>query len=261
MSKKKTIEEYRKEVERVWGDRYTIPPYSVYNGTHGKIIAHCPKHGDFEVQAKSLLYGHGCKKCADEIKGKDRVLTNEEVVSRLKEKIGDTYLLDRVDYKNARTKITLGCRKHGYFNIRFHDALNLHGCPFCKQSRAELFLYNSFEKENIKFERQFSFDWMKTSLYGKLSYDFYLPHYNLAIECQGRQHFESVTAFGGEEEFKKVAERDKKKKELSKEHGVNLIFYIEERFNKYMENDKKYFNNFEDLISYIKTLDKKDEET
>ena len=68
MSKRKTIEEYKEQVKKVWGDRYTIPPYSVYNGTHSIITVTCPIHGDFEVEAKSFLYGHGCKKCANEKK-------------------------------------------------------------------------------------------------------------------------------------------------------------------------------------------------
>ena len=253
MSKRKTIEEYKEQVKKVWGDRYTIPPYSVYNGTHSNITVTCPIHGDFEVEAKSFLYGHGCKKCANEKKhNNNNLLTEEEVIKNLKEVLGDTYLLDKVGYYNARTKIYLGCRKHGYFPIRYHDALNLHGCPFCKQSRAEILLKKTFEDEKIYFFPQHSFDWMKTSTYGKLSYDFYLPKYNIAVECQGRQHFESVDAFGGETEFKKVLERDKKKVKLTNDYGIKLIFFIEKRFNKYMNEGDVYFNNVDDLIKYIK---------
>lgn len=251
MSKRKTIEEFREDVKRVWGDRYTIPPYSKYANNHSKITVNCKIHGDFEIEASALLRGHGCKRCANELKHKNRLLSNEEVLKRLEEKLGDRYLLDKVQYYNARTKILLGCRKHGYFSTKLHDALNLHGCPYCQQSRAELLLKSTFEENNIEFKPQFSFDWMKTSTYGKLSYDFYIPKRNIAIECQGRQHFELVNAFGGEEEFKKVLERDNNKKRLSKENGVKLVYFIEKKFNKYMNDNDTYFNNADDLINYI----------
>lgn len=251
MSKKKTTDEFREDVKRVWGDRYTIPSYSTYTNRHSKIIVNCKIHGDFEIEAGSLLCGHGCKECANDLKHKNRLLTNDEVLKRLKEKLGDRYLLDKVQYYNARTKVLLGCRKHGYFPIKLHDALNFHGCPFCKQSRAELLLRSAFEKNSIEFEAQFSFDWMKTSTYGKLSYDFYLPKQNIAIECQGRQHFECVNVFGGEEEFKKVIERDHNKKKITEENGIKLLYFIEKRFNKYMKEYDVYFNDIDNLIYFV----------
>ena len=169
----------------------------------------------------------------------------------MKEKIGDRYLFDKVHYVNARTKILLGCKEHGYFPIKFHDALNLHGCPYCKQSRAEVLLNEELRKNDIEFKAQFSFEWMKTSTYGKLSYDFYLPKQNIAIECQGRQHFECVNAFGGKDEFKKILERDYNKKKLTEENGIKLIYFLEGRFNKYMGKQDTYFNNVNDLIEYV----------
>jgi len=44
--------------------------------------------------------------------------------------------------------------------------------------------------------------------------DFYIPEYNIGIECQGLQHYKPVEVFGGEEQFLKRLELDKKKKEL-----------------------------------------------
>lgn len=40
---------------------------------------------------------------------------------------------------------------------------------------------------NIKYERYKKFSWLK-----KQNLDFYLPDYNIAIECQGIQHFEPL---------------------------------------------------------------------
>ena len=58
------------------------------------------------------------------------------------------------------------------------------GCPFCKESHLEKERCNILNKNNIIFERQKRFDW-----FGLQSLDFFLPKYNIANECQGRQHF------------------------------------------------------------------------
>lgn len=59
---------------------------------------------------------------------------------------------------------------------------------------------------------------------GQLSYDVFVCGLNIAFEYQGKQHFEPVELFGGEENFKKQQERDKIKKELSEKNGIQLIY-------------------------------------
>ena len=46
----------------------------------------------------------------------------------------------------------------------------------------------------------------------------------IGIEYQGLQHFQPVSIFGGEEGYLRVVERDKIKKQLCKENGVNLLY-------------------------------------
>ena len=58
-----------------------------------------------------------------------------------------------------------------------------------------------------------------------LSLDFYLPDYNIAIECQGIQHFNSVSFFGGASFLEEAKKRDDKKRILCKENGINLLYY------------------------------------
>ena len=59
---------------------------------------------------------------------------------------------------------------------------------------------------------------------GQLSYDVFVFGLNVAFEYQGKQHFEPVELFGGEENFKKQQERDKIKKELSEKNDIKLIY-------------------------------------
>lgn len=66
--------------------------------------------------------------------------------------------------------------------------------------------------------------WLRTPNGGQMSYDIYIPVIKTAIEYQGQQHFEPVDFFGGNDNFRKTVERDRIKKEISKEQGINLIY-------------------------------------
>ena len=68
-------------------------------------------------------------------------------------------------------------------------------------------------------QREASPEWL-----GRQRYDIYFPQAKLAIEYQGKQHFEPVDIFGGEEGFKRTVERDKEKLLKSKKNGITVLF-------------------------------------
>lgn len=59
---------------------------------------------------------------------------------------------------------------------------------------------------------------------GCMSYDIYICGLKVAIEYQGKQHFEPVDFFGGEDNFAKQQARDKLKAQRSEENGVKLVY-------------------------------------
>ena len=59
---------------------------------------------------------------------------------------------------------------------------------------------------------------------GQLSYDIYITSKKIAIEYQGKQHFEPIELFGGIDNFKLQQKRDEIKRELSEKHGIKLVF-------------------------------------
>lgn len=75
-----------------------------------------------------------------------------------------------------------------------------------------------------------------------MSYDVFIAGLNVAIEYQGKQHFEPVDFFGWEEGYRKTVERDKLKKQLSDEHGVKLIYinYWEDITMKLIDEKVRY---------------------
>ena len=56
-----------------------------------------------------------------------------------------------------------------------------------------------------------------------LRFDFYLPDYNLLIECQGIQHKEWREGWQTKEDFERQLEHDKRKREYAKEHNIDLL--------------------------------------
>ena len=65
---------------------------------------------------------------------------------------------------------------------------------------------------------------LHSSFGGQMSYDIFIQELNVAIEYQGKQHFEPVYFFGGEDSFEKVKIRDEEKRKLSAEHGIKLVY-------------------------------------
>ena len=59
---------------------------------------------------------------------------------------------------------------------------------------------------------------------GRQRLDIYLPELALAIEHQGEQHYRPIRAFGGEQAFAMIKERDERKRMLCHENGVTLVY-------------------------------------
>lgn len=73
----------------------------------------------------------------------------------------------------------------------------------------------------------------------QLSYDIFIPKIKIAIEYQGKQHYEPVSFFGGEESFRQQQQRDKQKLQLSKENNIKLIYIsYKEEISKSLIQDK-----------------------
>jgi hypothetical protein len=65
-------------------------------------------------------------------------------------------------------------------------------------------------------------DWL-----GKQHLDIYVPGLCLAFEYQGLQHYEPVSYFGGQDAFEDQLRRDRKKSNLCKRHGIEVIYVRE----------------------------------
>ena len=58
---------------------------------------------------------------------------------------------------------------------------------------------------------------------GRQSIDIFIPSLSIGIEYQGKQHYEAIDFFGGEERLEEQFKRDSKKKELCRENNIILV--------------------------------------
>lgn len=219
------------EFRKIHGDKYDyqLLPNELFKTSYIDVI--CPIHGAFRTRANYHLNGRGCPKC------NHRNKTTEDFISELRSIYGEDYDYSKVEYKNNKAKVCLIChnkdsneQEHGEWLVKPNDLISKHvKCPKCLESHLEKEVRKILETNGIEFVSQMKFPWLKSSL--PLSLDFYLPQYNIAIECQGIQHFEVIEYFGGEEHFLLRKSRDELKNRLCIEHGINILYVVENGLN------------------------------
>ena len=207
-------EEFIEKSRKVHGDKYDYSKVEYVNDKT-KVCIKCHEHGEFWQTPNGHLQCQGCPKCSDVY-----VPTTEEWIASARKVHGDKYDYSKVNYVNAHTKVTIICPEHGEFWQRPSAHLNGQGCSKCNLSHLERSVMNYLDEHEIAYDYQKRFKWL-----GRQSLDFYLPDYNVGIECQGGQHFFPIERFGGDKTFKNTLERDKRKKALCEKHGVKLLYY------------------------------------
>lgn len=243
MAKKLTTEDFILKAKEIHGDKYDYSKVEYVN-MQTEICIICPQHGEFLQVPRNHLNIHGCPKCCKTgIK-----LSKEEFIQKAKEIHGDKYDYSKVEYINAKTKVCIICPIHGEFWQIPNSHLNGNACNKCKLSHIECFVMNKLDELNIIYECQKKFDWL-----GRQSLDFYLPQYNIAIECQGIQHFSPKEFFGGAKSYIDRIQKDKRKYNLCKENKIKLLYFtnVNENLIPKIYFDTIYSNE-NDLLNAIK---------
>ena len=208
--------------KKIHGDKYDYSKVNYVNN-RTKVCIICPEHGEFWQTPDSHLQGKGCYKCSLANRASKRKLSNDEFIEKARLVHGDKYDYSKVDYVNNYTKICIICPKHGEFWQTPSNHLKYNGCPVCNESKLETEIRVFLEKNNINFiqcANKTNFEWLNNQ-----HLDFYLPDYNIAIECQGEQHFRKIGLFGGEKKLKEDINRDIKKYNKCKNNNIK-IYYI-----------------------------------
>lgn len=225
-------------------DYSLVEPY--LEGRGEKYIIICPKHGK-QIICPNTFYKNGCPMCGTNIRSQYKMIrrtySNEQFINELIDIYGDEYDYSKVNYKNWKTKVLLKCKKHGEFLREPQRLIKEHrGCPHCQKSLLEQDIMNFLNKNNIKYINQYHI--------GLKRLDFYLPEYNIAIECQGRQHLFLDSIFNTNiTSVEELYQNDKIKLELSKKAGIkNILYFSTYKVDNYFE---KLFTKKDELLKEI----------
>lgn len=233
---KVTTDVWTKRAKAKHGDKFDYS-YVNYINTRTKITIICPIHGEFkQIPIVHITSMHGCPKCGNESGAEKNASSKNEFLKKAKEKHGDLYDYSQVNYINARTKVTIICKKHGEFK-QIPDNHTSKG-KHCRQCNNEL-LYKGWNEHHhfapvikdvfnmFKIEEQFP---VEKEINPEFNYliDFVIRELNLAIEYDEKHHI-----------FKKQAFKDlSRQKFIEEKTGLKFIRISDEKF---MKEGKKYF--------------------
>lgn len=232
--KKYDTDYFIKNAIELHGIKYDYSKSQCLNATD-KVVIICPKHGSFKQNANQHLQGHGCPKCNFDLMAKDRAMGKDDFIKKAKAIFGEKYDYSKVEYINGQKFVCLICQLHGDFMVTPNNHLSKKsGCPICNESKLESELASILARQKIKYERFKRFKWA-----GRQSLDFYLPEFNIAIECQGIQHFKPVDFAGkGEiwanELFEVNKKRDDIKLKKCTANNIKMVYVVDNK--EYLES-------------------------
>lgn len=188
----------------------------------------CAKNEEhaWEAPIRERIENHGCPYCSG------NRLSHENSLAEYAPEVAAEW-----DYSKNRggpQKVSRGSN-HKYHWICSEDSSHLwtatakarvngSGCPHCtvplRSSKGERrwlkHLRENFPQEEVIHHA-------RPPWIGAMHLDIYFPDFGIAIEYQGRQHYQPVGFFGGEEAFQKSVERDKRKVMICRINGVQVI--------------------------------------
>ena len=252
-SNKLTKEDFIEKAKKVHGDKYDYSKVKYIN-SWTKVCIICPEHGEFWQTPNGHLMGCGCRKCYNEKIHKIKY-TTEEIIKKFEKINGDYFNYSKFEYSGINEKSIIICPIHGEFEMSAHEHLKGCGCPKCNQSSLEKEIKEALTNKHIEFEEEKTFPWLKYK--GNQYLDFYIPKYNVAIECQGMQHFKPLAFFSknyetAEDAFKTIIERDDNKKRLCKENNIKLLYFSHKNiFIENKSNISDILDNTNDIINGI----------
>lgn len=231
--KMKSHEQFIKELSEINKD---IKVLSKYNGRQNKVDCECLIHNEqFEMTGGHLLDGEtGCKACINIKNHLSGLKSHEQFIQELVDINSNIEVIGK--YDGAKSNIEVKCLKCGHIWSPVASSLLCgYGCPCCKRSKGEERIEKYLIDTNIEFTAQKKFSDLRNTL--PLSYDFYLPEYNLLIEYQGQFHDGATSMVLKEKYFDRQQKNDKLKRDYAKNNSYNLleIWYYD-------------FDNIEDII-------------
>lgn len=254
-----TTDEFVKRAKKIHGSKYDYSNVE-YKGNNKKVAIIChekdengKEHGVFwQTPTGHIDKMAGCPKCS-----KNHKYTTEEFMESLPNWVKEKYDFSKFEYVRTHDKAIVICPEHGEFLQSPHNIRKGIGCPGCSESKLERSVRMFLKCYGVEYVSEYK----KDNSFGKQAIDFYLPKYNIAIECQGVQHF-VPTDFAGRgdnwknNEFERIKELDRNKQELCKNNKIRLIYFMSKE-NAKLANELELYDSFtiiteiEDIKNYL----------
>jgi len=123
-------EEFIRRARRLHGDTYGYSKVNYINN-YTPVTIICEKHGSFEQKPNVHFRGSGCPSCSVE----KQTMSTKDFIKKAQEVHGDEYDYSQVSYKNAKTSVTIICKKHGAFKQLADNHIRGMGCLECGREK------------------------------------------------------------------------------------------------------------------------------
>ena len=194
----------------------------------------CPNgHEVTNTSIHNFTHGHGCIECSENVPWSKRMQEfidvhctprNYELLSTEEEWIEGTK-----KYGNNFKPRMLCPNGHVVTNTSINSLTNGHGCIKCSDSKSEkmvgVILAEQFD-DNIQFDHNIRPDFLKYKSGKNLELDYYCESLKLAVEYNGKQHYQYCPDYfhrEGRHVFLEQLERDAFKKKMCETLGIHLI--------------------------------------
>lgn len=241
---KMTNKDFTQEVYNLVGNEYTF--LDNYKDSYTPIRVRHNKCGRvYKVRPNYFISGNRCPSCSLEIRVAKNTKTNEDFVKEVYNLVGNEYtFLD--DYLNNKTELWVRHNRCGYkYQVTPHNFLEGYRCPRCftkNSSHGEYYISQILDNLGINYDLHKHFDWLNYK--GHQHLDFYLPDYKLAIEYDGKQHYDK-----NDNRYSEIGVlRDRNKDKLLKIHHIKLLripytISTKKEIEKVIRDELNYYAN------------------
>lgn len=218
-----TQKDFFDRVRKLTGVEYVF--LERYKTTHEPISVKHSKCGNvYRVRPSDFFQGYRCPTCAVKRRAKNRSLTHEVFLRRIKEKHGGEIRITS-EYNNYNTKIEAVHESCGNrWTANPGDLLSGTSCPKCNESKGERRVSRFLDKLKVNYKTEYRIDECRDLL--PLPFDFavFLDRKLVyLIEYEGEQHFIPAECWGGIDNMLSMQRRDEIKRDYCKKKNIPLI--------------------------------------
>lgn len=221
-------------IEKYWSPKNTLDPFRIAPNSNKKVWILCQEHnyhndyGGYLVTPNAFKQNSKCPYCehnSGKVHPKDSFGALYPEKAKFWSRNNKKSPYEVVTYSNKKYKFI--CEKCGKEFEKILNDLNRKDkgvvCSGCSSSQLEQSTKKVLDKYNIKYIREYYYNNLLSNKGFFLRFDFYLPNYNLLIECQGQQHIKRAKGWQTEESFKQQQSYDRRKKDYCKKNNIKLL--------------------------------------